>query len=197
MAPHDPSSPAPPRRPRIALAGSAGTGKTTLARALAQRLEVPYVPEGMRARIERGLELHTLDLAELGDLVIELWEEQRQLERQAVREAGGFVADRSPVDFFAFWLLYRCGPRVRTEAFHRDTLRDVGHLDRIVVLPWGVLPLIDDGVRTPDPWRQRHYQALLEGLLLRETARAQLLWLDGALTVEERVDTVLRASATP
>lgn len=197
MAPHDPSLAAPPRRPRIALAGSAGTGKTTLARALAQRLEVPYVPEGMRARIERGLELHTLDLAELGDLVIELWEEQRQLERQAVREAGGFVADRSPVDFFAFWLLYRCGPRVRTEAFHRDTLRDVGHLDRIVVLPWGVLPLIDDGVRTPDPWRQRHYQALLEGLLLRETARAQLLWLDGALTVEERVDTVLRASATP
>ena len=40
--------------------------------------------------------------------------------------------------------------------------------DRIVVLPWGVLPLCSDGVRSSNPWLQLHFQAAVEGLLNRE-----------------------------
>ena len=43
------------RPPRLGLSGSAGTGKSTLGRALAAALDVPYLPEGMRSRLEAGL----------------------------------------------------------------------------------------------------------------------------------------------
>ena len=51
-----------PRGParRIALCGSAGTGKTTLGRALAEELDLPYIEEGMRRRLEGGLDVHSL-----------------------------------------------------------------------------------------------------------------------------------------
>ncbi len=184
-----------PRDLRIAFSGSAGTGKTTLAQALASKLGLPYIPEGMRARLEMGLELHTLTAEALQELLLELWAEQKALEDQAQRDAGGFVADRSPVDFFAFWLLYRCGPRARTDAFHREARERTARLHRIVLLPWGAIPLVADGVRTPDPWRQRHYQALLEGLLLREVRAERMLWIDGEQTVEARLDRVLAGLA--
>lgn len=177
---------------RIALSGSAGTGKTTLARRLASDLSLPYVPEGMRVRIERGLDLHALGPEQLQGLVLELWEEQCQLEDQAERSSGGFVSDRSPIDFFAFWLLYRCGPRAHTESFHREVGERAARLDRIVVLPWGVIPLEDDGVRSVDPWRQKHYQALLEGLLFRESRPEQLVWIEGVEKVADRAAAVAR-----
>ena len=50
---------------RIAISGSAGTGKTTLAKALADRLQVPYLEEGFRKRHEAGLDPHDLSQAEL------------------------------------------------------------------------------------------------------------------------------------
>lgn len=42
---------------RIAVSGSAGTGKSTLAMALAERFELPYLEEGFRKRREAGLDL--------------------------------------------------------------------------------------------------------------------------------------------
>src|SRR3546814_18724681 len=40
----------------------------------------------------------------------------------------------------------------------------VGRCDRILMLPWGALPLVADGIRTPNPWVQLHFQALIDGL---------------------------------
>ena len=46
---------------KLALSGSAGTGKTTLGRRLAAETGLPYVPEGMREWLERpGADIHTL-----------------------------------------------------------------------------------------------------------------------------------------
>ena len=36
-----------------------------------------------------------------------------------------------------------------------------------MVLPWGVLPLEADGVRSSNPWLQLHFQSTVEGLLHR------------------------------
>ena len=177
------------RPPRIALSGSAGTGKSTLGRALAHRLEIPYLPEGMRDRIEAGLSLHALDHAELKALVQDLWAEQHAREEAAIREHGGFVADRSPVDFLAFWLHYRfTDDMAATERFFGDLLGRLPRYDRIVLLPWGVLPLLADGVRSSNPWLQRSYQATVEGLLQREVGAPRLAVMPALKELEARVE---------
>jgi len=181
------------RPPRIALSGSAGTGKTTLGLALARRLEVPYIPEGMRVRIEAGLVLHDLGHDGLKALIIELFEEQRAAEAEAISTAGGFVADRSPVDYAAFWLHYQFSrDRQATERFLASCKQGLERYDRIVVLPWGVLPLEADGVRSTNPWLQRAYQAILEGLMSREVGSPRAAWLPERLdALEQRVAWVM------
>lgn len=182
------------RPPRLALSGSAGVGKTTLGRRLAAHYRVPYLPEGMRTRLEGGLDLHALSHDQLRALVAELWAEQQAAERSAIAQHGGFVSDRSAIDFAAFWLHYRFGSdQDATERFFAETLGWVPTYDRILLLPWGVLPLQADGIRSSNPWLQRHYQATVEGLLARELEPSRLLRLPPLVELDARVDWVVRA----
>lgn len=173
---------------RIALSGSAGTGKSTLGQALARELGLPYIAEGMRRRLEAGLDLHSLDHGQFRALLWELWQEQVQAEDAAVAAHGGFVADRSPWDFAAFWLHYRfASDRQETERFFATARARAAALDRVLLLPWGVLPLQADGVRNSNPWLQRHFQACLEGLLAREAEPGSVLRLPALDHLSERV----------
>jgi nicotinamide riboside kinase len=195
-----PSSPPDRSRPpRLALAGSAGTGKTTLGHRLAQAFSVPFLEEGMRARLEAGLDLHTLDVEQLASLVESLWQEQRENEAQAIATHGGFVSDRSSVDFAAFWLHYGFAQDLdRAESFVRDTISHAEAYDGIIVLPWNALPLVADGYRSTNPWIQKRYQALLEGLLHRDVplSRTHLLPTD-CLPIEDRLQWVRTAIGRP
>jgi broad specificity phosphatase PhoE/nicotinamide riboside kinase len=188
-----PRAPRQERPPRLALSGSAGTGKTTLGRRLAAALEVPFIEEGMRQRIEDGLDVHALGHDGLRALVQELWREQVHAERAAIHAAGGFVSDRSSIDFAAFWLHYHFLEDPGTASFIHQTLAHQTAYDRIVLLPWGALPLAADGVRSPNPWLQRLFQATLEGLLFREVEPGRLLVLPGLDDLEGRVRFVLDA----
>ncbi len=163
----------------IALSGSAGVGKTTLARRLAAERGVPFIGEGMREYLERtGVDLHTLGHAGMRQLVLRLWEERKEAEAAA---PNGFVADRSAYDFGAFWLYYQfAGNDADTERILRETLAPRRY-DAVYLLPWGRIPLVADGVRTPNPWTQLHLQLVLEGLLRRhapETVEILAVGLD-------------------
>ena len=59
------------------------------------------------------------------------------------------------------------------------------------MLPWGLLPLVADGVRTSNAWVQRHYQATLEGLHQREVSDARLAWMPRLVGLNERVAWIL------
>ncbi len=173
---------------RIAMAGSAGTGKSTLARRLAQQLDVPYIPEGMRERVEAGLDMHSLNHDGFEHLVFDLWDEQVAREEEAVRTHGGFVSDRSPWDHAAFWLIYRLvsNPAVISRRFAEARARSA-RLNRIVVLPWGVIPLVGDGVRSANPWTQRLFQSTLEGLVQQEAAENTVAWMPPLVDLDSRL----------
>ena len=176
---------------RIALSGSAGTGKTTLGRRLARELGLPYIAEGMRARLESGLDLHSLGRRGLAELVEEIWREQVEAEERAT---GGFVADRSSYDFAAFWLHYGLhdGHADRGASF-AAWCEHGARYDRIVLLPWGVLPLETDGVRSSDRWIQLRVQSLIEGVLSRHAQSDQVLRMPALADLDERVREVMRA----
>lgn len=183
-------TPCPGRR--LALSGSAGTGKTTLGQALARRLDLPFLEEGMRRRIEAGLDLHTLGPGGLRGLVEALWDEQLAAEDHAEATHGGFVSDRSAVDFAAFWLHYRfSADEPATRAFLDAAFARAQRYDRVLLLPWGVLPLHADGVRTANPFLQLHFQTVVEGLLARAVPPERALRLPALDGVEARVGWVL------
>ena len=182
---------------RIALCGSAGTGKTTLGRALADALGLPFLEEGMRTRIEAGLRPASLSSLELERLFAELWEEQRTGQERAVERDGGYVADRSAVDFAAAWLQYTdLHDPARTETWISDRLQDAQRLhDRVVVLPWGSLPLASDGVRSTDGWFQFRFQCMVEGFARRSLPPEQVLWVPAEPSdLEARTRWVLAAT---
>ena len=129
---------------RIAISGSAGTGKTTLAKALADRLQVPYLEEGFRKRREAGLDPHDLSRAEHRVLLMELYEE-------AIAAAagcnGGFIQDRCPLDFLAFWLHYGFWREdAESAAFYARVQKDLDQYDHVIVLPWGTFDIAADSI---------------------------------------------------
>jgi len=156
------------RGPCLALTGSAGVGKTSLGQRLAAEFDVPFIPEGMRTRIEAGLDLHTLSRERHRALLEELFEEMLAAAGDAATTRGGFVADRCSIDCAAFWLYYGFGndADATAEIFERAAAA-LELYDLIVVLPWDGIPLAADGVRSANRWHQLHYQTLLEGLLTR------------------------------
>ena len=178
----------PTRRPRLALTGSAGVGKTTLGQFLAERWKVPFIAEGMRSRLEAGLDPHALGRDGFRNLLLELFDEMFDATDQAAETADGFVSDRSSLDCAAFWLYYGYANDADTTTMVFERARAVVRsYDLIVVLPWDGLPLIADGVRSPNRWLQLHYQALLEGLLAREVAAERMAFLPTDITdLEDR-----------
>ncbi len=183
---------------RIGICGSASVGKTTLAHALACDLGLPCIEEEMRAYIEgSGADLSSLPSAAVEEIILQMWEQRRTTERTA----AGFIADNCSIDFAAYALYYGC----LSPTGSRHLLVEAGHnldaYDAVVLLPWGVLPYQQDGVRPANQHLQLRYQFLLEGLLWRYVPKGKLYVLPEHLVrLDERrawvADCLVRARLT-
>jgi hypothetical protein len=143
----------------------------------------------MRGRIEAGLDMHTLDRDGRRALLLELFEQTLAAIRAAVNAGDGFVSDCCSIDFAAFWLYYGFGfDEDATQRVFARAEKALDGYDLIVVLPWGAIPLLADGVRSANPWLQLHYQVLLEGLLARHAPIGQIVRMPlEVVSLEERV----------
>jgi hypothetical protein len=170
-------------------------GKTTLAWTLGAALGIPVLPEAMRARLESGISLHTLTREEHQRLL------RADIEGVAERAADcpdGFVADRTPLDFVAFWLCngYAAEDPAVTEALIERSRAVMDDWECIVVLPWAGVPLVDDGIRYANPWHQLHAQMVIEGLCRRFVASSRLVFLPAEVdTPETRCNWITAAVA--
>ena len=138
----------------------------------------------MRRRLEGGFDPHGLSRAGHRALLLELAEEAHAAVAAAIAGQGGVVADRSPIDSLAFWLHFGFAhePEERTAALVATLLERCRQFDLVLLLPWGVLPLQDDGIRSANRWLQLKFHALVEGLARELLPAAQL-----ALLPKERV----------
>lgn len=150
-APNSPGARISPSDYRVAISGSAGVGKTTLAKQLAEALGVAFSADnvretliGMRFRSHREMD---------SPLAIELCRRVRDQRIEFELAHQSFVADTSTVDNAAFWFR-RISQEVdatTTDEFVRRCREHAPRYTHMILLPFGQVPLIDDGVRTANP----------------------------------------------
>jgi hypothetical protein len=78
-----------------------------------------------------------------------------------------------------------------TEPWMERLLARLAGYDRVLLFPWGVLPLRDDGVRSTNRWAQFQFQVTLEGLLARRLPAGRLLRVPALDDLEARLAHVL------
>lgn len=177
---------------RIGVAGSAGVGKTTLALTLAATLDMPVLHEAMRERLEAGFSLAGLSREEHQEI---LRRDATELAARVEAAHDGCVADRTPLDFLAFWFCngYGADSPAETADFVVSATAALDRFDLIVVLPWGAVPLVSDGVRFANPWHQLHTQMVIEELHRRYAPPDRLAFMPADIvTPDERCRWALR-----
>ncbi|HEY4354661.1 MAG TPA: uroporphyrinogen-III C-methyltransferase [Acidobacteriaceae bacterium] len=163
---------------RIGICGSASVGKTTLAHEVSRRLQLPCIGEEMRAHLESsGSSLAEQAPADTEAALLKMWQERVQAEASAT----GFIADNCPLDFAAYALYYGCLSEQSYDTLIHAAVEAVQRYDAVVLLPWGVLPYEQDGIRPADRFLQLRYQTLLEGLLRRYVSAEKLYFLPESL----------------
>lgn len=121
---------------KIAVSGTAGIGKSTLAQGLAERMMLPLIEEHYDGNITRAK-----------DKSPELWEKEMlsvlQIKSRLESQHMGFVTDRCPVDLFNGWLNNSLHTRLEpdsTKHFLDACIKGSRQYDFLVIPPWKGVP---------------------------------------------------------
>ena len=154
---------------KIAISGAVSTGKTTLGKALAEHLQLPFIEENLEAMFGRNRQ-GGRQADEMAAGLLECLETKRSLEQQQ----DGFVVDRSPLDILNFWFASRLAPRPETQKIYDLAGAYLADYDAVILLPWGVIGLEPAAPtetamrRRMDPWAQFRGSVTISGLAVSE-----------------------------
>lgn len=173
---------------RIGICGAQGTGKSTLAAALAEKLGMPLITEQARkAAAAMGIE----DLSTLRGRPFTGAQFQKNcLNRQIVAEddLDSFISDRTTLDNAVYWLKWHSHNAgfIENLIYYTQAEKQAALYDLIIYVPIEI-PLEDDNFRSVNPAYQREIDYLL-GLFLKSKDR-HYITVQGSL--EERVAQVV------
>jgi predicted ATPase len=181
---------------RIGLAGAAGTGKSTLARMISEKMGLPLLAS--KAVTQEVLDKDGYDYGSGIHIERFLANSDRQVKLvtmtfQAQGSQSSFVTDRTAIDLAAYALceLHNSDPATLKRLF--DKCRSsVGIYSHIFLCPWLDKPVNDNRRRTLNPWYQLLIHIIEEGIasewgvkliVLREIgAEARLKEVTGVLS---------------
>jgi nicotinamide riboside kinase len=168
---------------RIALSGSGGTGKSTLAGEISKRYGIPLIPEYAR---EVALEMKIENIRKMSpDMSFEY--QCQILERKISEEDKHetFIADRSTVDTMAYYLRW-CSREIddtKNKAYVDRCVERLKTYDQIIVLP-PIIPLEADGFRSAKVYYQQEIHYLIVGILVAKGVKWSTL---SEVDMEKRV----------
>lgn len=162
--------------PRIALLGGESTGKTTLARALAQSLNTAWVPEFGRTLWEQQAgRLSFEDMALIGSTQIAHEVQQAQLAQ------GCLICDTTPLTtrLYSEWMFGRVDPVLSAAAERRYTLTVLCDTD---------IPFEQDGTR-----QAADFRLMQQARYRQELSDRNVPFLEVSGSLDQRVSMAVRA----
>ena len=145
---------------RIAISGASGTGKTTLATALAAHYQLPINPIGSRTVAKAMGYENPYDVDRDGKR-FEFQEKLFEMKRAWEQEHEHFVTDRSYLDNLTYCALHMA--ERTTEEVVDYHMAAMDRYDVVLVLPAvRGLHRLDDGVRITNPMYHAIYDMLLQ-----------------------------------
>jgi len=173
---------------RIAISGSAGTGKTSLATHLSRYLSYPLVPEGIREYLlEHKLQdLRSMTPSQTMGMQWTILNRKVEIEKNL----KDFVSDRSTADNVSYTLRW-CArstleiPRAEIKHFINVAKKHCELYDIVFVLPGGIIPLHSDGVRSINENYQYEMECMIMGVLHKWDMP---FYIVDANTIEERIE---------
>jgi nicotinamide riboside kinase len=176
---------------RIAITGTHGVGKTTLAQALSEKLGLPLISEQARLVAEEMGIKTCEELLRNPKLAREF--QERVLEEQIKAQLAhpqGFVSDRCTLDCIAYWNLYLGDGFDAGRYFYKARLHAFRGLDAVVYVPPDVLSN-SDGFRLSGNHAEVDACIRREVGLLRECSGERVLYLLEGVGPGERLAAVL------
>lgn len=192
---------------RITLSGPVGAGKTTLGKALAGRLGLPFIPEnytGIYNTHAAGKKIIRDPLAgsarkqEVTRALMETFFSWLKEREKLYREYPGFVADRWEADTLDLWLKFFSNSNGDEQTrIILKRLREVGDsLSFSILLPPGEFRADqrnEDGMKRRQSFNLTLQAYIMTGGLIRQCRNLPVLELTAERqTVEERLENVLR-----
>lgn len=180
---------------RIAISGSAGSGKTSLVEALSKSLNLEIIPECYEAFFdEHGR--HIKPPKNLMHKIHQVLDNKHQLELAA----NDFVADRCPVDLFNLWVTRRFhSDNRKTDIFQEKCIEYLKKYDYLILLPWGDIPLkqVDpkegNRKRVMKPWIQFQHHSTIIGMAMQWVPLNKIIAVPKGLDgVEARCENIIK-----